>query len=129
MARALQPDEFRDVLQVLAEDVALAFRDDRNVAQPEGEQLLAAAGIVRHVDDDVVYLLFRKKLFRSEAAASPRLEKQDELFGWCVHVAIRALRGKEDRCRQAYYPLRPSVKPERSRGFMNVGPVSGSAML
>jgi hypothetical protein len=27
----------------------------------------------------VVYLLFRKKLFRSEAAASPRLEEEDEL--------------------------------------------------
>jgi hypothetical protein len=28
----------------------------------------------------VVYLLFRKKLFRSKAAASPRLQEQDEFF-------------------------------------------------
>ena len=95
MAGALQPDELGDVLEVLAENVALALGDDRNVTQSQRQQLFTAAGIIRHVDNDVVYLLFRKKLFRSEAAASPRLEKQDELFGGCVHVGSGMLKGRD----------------------------------
>jgi hypothetical protein len=85
VAGALQPDELGDVLEVLAKNVVLAFRDDRYVANTQGQQLFPAAGIIRNVDDDVVYLLFRKKLFRSEAAASPRLEKQYEFFVYGAH--------------------------------------------
>jgi len=84
VAGTLQADELRHVLEVLSEDEVLALRDDGNVAYTELEQLLTAARIVRNVDDEVVYLLFRKKLFRSEAAASPRLEEKCEFVG-CAH--------------------------------------------
>ena len=80
MAGALQSDELGDVLEVLAEDVVFALRYDGNVAYTQRQQLFAPARVIRNVDDEVVYLLFRKKLFRSEAAASPRLQKEDELL-------------------------------------------------
>ena len=80
MAGALQADELGDVLEVLAEDVVFALRYDGNVAYTQRQQLFAPARVIRNVDDEVVYLLFRKKLFRSEAATSPRLQKEDELF-------------------------------------------------
>ena len=80
MAGALQADEFGYVLEILAEDVILALRHHRHVTHAQRQQLFAPAGVIRNVDDFVVYLLFRKKLFRSEAAASPRLEEQDEFF-------------------------------------------------
>jgi hypothetical protein len=118
VARALQPYEFRDILEILPEDIALALRDDRNVAQTQGQQLLTASGIVRDVDYDVVYLLFRKKLFRSETAASPRLEKQYEFLGWRVHVGSRTLeRGKGITRRLAYYPHRRSARPRMPTDF------------
>jgi hypothetical protein len=117
VARALEPDELRDVLEILPENVALALGDDRNVAQAQGQQLLTASGIVRDVDYDVVYLLFRKKLFRSEAAASPRLEKQYEFLVWRVHVGSRALKRKGITRRLAYYPLRRSARPRLSADF------------
>ena len=84
MPGALEADELGDILEVLAEDVVLALRDDRHVAHAQGQELFPPAGVIRNVDDDVVYLLFRKKLFRSEAAASPRLQKEDELLV-CAH--------------------------------------------
>jgi len=80
VAGALQADELGDVLEVLAEDVVFALRYDGNVAYTQRQQLFAPARVIRNVDDEVVYLLFRKKLFRSEAAASPRLQKEDELL-------------------------------------------------
>jgi len=42
--------------------------------------LFPPAGIIRNVDDDVINFLARKKLFRPETAASPRLQEQDEFF-------------------------------------------------
>jgi len=80
VAGALQADELGDVLEILAEYVVFALRYDGNVAYTQRQQLFAPARVIRNVDDEVVYLLFRKKLFRSEAAASPRLEEQDEFF-------------------------------------------------
>ena len=84
MSRALEPDELGDVLQVLPEDVVAAFRDDRHVAHAQLEQLLPPAGVVQHVDHDVVYLSTRKKLFRPQTAASPGLREEHEFFG-CAH--------------------------------------------
>jgi hypothetical protein len=78
VAGALQADELGDVFQVLSEDVILALRYHRHVAHAQRQQPLAAAGVVRDVDDLVIYLLFRKKLFRSEAATSPRLQEENE---------------------------------------------------
>jgi hypothetical protein len=89
---ALQPDEFRDVLEVLAKNVVLALRDDRHVAHAQGQESFPPTGIIRNVDDDVVNLLARKKLFRPETTASPRLQEQDESFGWSVHVGVIRMR-------------------------------------
>jgi hypothetical protein len=77
----LQPDELGDILEILAEDVVLALRDDRHVAEAQREELLAPAGVIQHVDHVVIDAFFRKKLFRSEAAASPRLGEENELVG------------------------------------------------
>jgi hypothetical protein len=81
----LQSHEFGDVLQVLAENVAIAFRYDRHVAHPELEQLGAASGVIQHVNGDEIDVFARKKLFRPQAAASPGLREQDELLGRDVH--------------------------------------------
>ena len=48
-------------------------------------QLFAAARIVLYIDDEEIDLVFRKKLFRSEAAASPGLGEKDELVCGEVH--------------------------------------------
>ena len=84
VARALEPDELGDVLEVLSEDVVSPLCDHRHVADAQREQLLPPAGILQHVDHDVVYASPRKKLFRPETAASPGLGEEDELFG-CAH--------------------------------------------
>jgi hypothetical protein len=60
----------------------IALREDRHLAQPVAlEQQLAAASIVQHIDDDEINSVFRKKLFRSEATASPGLGE--------VNVSVR----------------------------------------
>jgi hypothetical protein len=69
----------------LAEHIVLALGYHRHAAQAQREQFFTSTRIVDDVDNDVVYLLFRKKLFRSEAGTSPRLEKEDEFFDGRVH--------------------------------------------
>ena len=81
MPGALQTYKFRDVFKVLSEHELVPARDDRHVAYAELEQALAAAGVVQHVDRYKINFLFRKKLFRSKAAASPRLGEIHELVG------------------------------------------------
>ena len=88
MSRALQADELGDVLEVLAEDKVLAFRDDRHVAHAELQQPLASAGIVEHVDGFEIDAFTRKKLFRPETAASPRLGEENEFFGDSIHAGL-----------------------------------------
>jgi hypothetical protein len=44
------------------------------------EQALATGRIVQDINGDEINFFARKKLFRPETAASPRLGKQDELF-------------------------------------------------
>ena len=80
VAGALQADEFGDVFQILAKDELLAFGYDRYIAYAELEQAFAAIRVVEYVNGDEIYFFARKKLFRPETAASPRLGKQDELF-------------------------------------------------
>ena len=86
-----EADELGDVLEVLPEDELLALGDDRHIAHAVGEQPFAAAGVIEDVDGDEVDLLFRKKLFRSEAAASPGLGEEDELRAamGCVHEVLQ----------------------------------------
>ena len=85
MARAFKTDKFRYVFEFLAEYVFFALRYYRYAAKSKFEQFFTSTRIVQNINDNVVNLLFRKKLFRSEAGTSPRLQKQDELFDGCVH--------------------------------------------
>jgi hypothetical protein len=66
----------------------LAACDDRHGTHAKCHQLFAAAGIIEDVDGDEVDTFFRKKLFRSEAAASAGLRKEYELVGGGVHVRL-----------------------------------------
>ncbi len=86
MAGAVQPDEFGDIFEVLPEDKFGSLGHDRHVAHTERQQLFAAARIVQHIDREKIDAFFRKKLFRSEAAASAWLRKQDELIGDGFHA-------------------------------------------
>ena len=81
MPGAREADKFRDVFQILAEYELLAFGDHRQVANPVREQPFASAGVVEYVDRGEIDALFRKKLFRSQAAASPGLGEKRETFG------------------------------------------------
>lgn len=78
MPGAVQADEFSDVFEVLPENELLTFGHDRHIAHAEREQLFTPARVVQYVDRDEIDAFFRKKLFRSEAAASPGLGEQDE---------------------------------------------------
>ncbi len=73
MASAGETDEFGDVFQVLPEDEILASGDDGNVADAVGQQAVTTRRVVEDVDGNEVDLFARKKLFRPETAASPRL--------------------------------------------------------
>ena len=75
MAGAFKADKLRHVLQFLPEDIPIALGHDRDVAHTQCQQPLAATRVVQNVNDFVINLLFRKKLFRSEAGASPRLQE------------------------------------------------------
>jgi hypothetical protein len=81
VAGAGETDELGDVFQVLPEDEILASGDDGNVADTVGQQAVTARRVVEDVDGYEVDLFARKKLFRPETAASPRLGEEDELFG------------------------------------------------
>jgi hypothetical protein len=64
----------------------------------------------------VVYLLFRKKLFRSEAAASPRLGEEDEFFGDDVHVGNHPMKGTVQRTTRRERASRPRLSAVRPAG-------------
>ena len=117
VAGAVQADEFGDVLEVLAEDELFALGDDRHVAHAECQQVFAAARVVQHVDGDEVDVFFRKKLFRSEAAASPGLGEEHELVGdgMFMGALIRGWRSLLVRL-AAYLMRRSRVKHGARRG-------------
>jgi hypothetical protein len=85
MAAALQADEFGDVLQVLAENVFVAFGEHRHCLSPKSEQLRSCGWIVQHVPCEEADALFRKKLFRSQTTASPGLGEQDPCVANTFH--------------------------------------------
>ncbi|MEY4597534.1 MAG: hypothetical protein RLZZ445_331, partial [Pseudomonadota bacterium] len=58
----------------------IALGDNGNVAHAELEQAFTAGRVVQDINGDEIDFFARKKLFRPEAAASPWLGKQDELF-------------------------------------------------
>ena len=78
--------ECRERIQHLTECVFVALREDGHFAQPVlVEQKFAAAGVVEDVDHDHVNAVFRKKLFRSQAATSSRLGEVHVLVGVNFH--------------------------------------------
>jgi hypothetical protein len=80
MAGALEADKLGDILEVLPEYELIALGNHRNIAHAELEQAFAAGRIVQDINGDEIDFFARKKLFRPETAASPRLGKQNELF-------------------------------------------------
>jgi hypothetical protein len=90
---ALQADEFSDIFHVLAEDELAAFGQHRHALRAETEQLLFSRGIVQDIDGGIVYAFFRKKLFRTEAAASTGLREQDEFVIGDFHRHVLFLTG------------------------------------
>ena len=80
MAGALEADKLGDIFQVLPEYELIALGNHRNIAYAELEQAFAAGRIVQDINGDEINFFARKKLFRPETAASPRLGKQNELF-------------------------------------------------
>jgi hypothetical protein len=87
MTGAGETDEFGDVFQVLPEDEILASSDDGNIADTVGQQAVTTRRIVEDIDGNEVDLFARKKLFRPETTASPRLGEENKLFrfGGSVH--------------------------------------------
>ena len=82
-------------------------RDDRYGAQAKRLQFFTAAGIIDNVDGDVGDIFFRKKLFRSKTAASPRLGEENEFFAGIHARPVDLVSGIASG---AYYPPRASVK-------------------
>jgi len=80
MAGALEADKLGDIFQVLPEYELIALGNHRNIAYDELEQAFASSRIVQDINGDEINFFARKKLFRPETAASPRLGKQNELF-------------------------------------------------
>lgn len=80
MAGALEADKLGDIFQVLPEYELIALGNHRNIAYAELEQAFASSRIVQDINGDEINFFARKKLFRPETAASPRLGKQNELF-------------------------------------------------
>jgi len=80
VAGTLEADELGDIFEVLSEDELIALGDNGNVAYAELEQAFTAGRVAQNINGDEIDFFARKKLFRPEAAASPWLGKQDELF-------------------------------------------------
>jgi hypothetical protein len=93
MSGTLQADELGNIFQILSEYKLIAARNHGHVAHAVGKQFLFATGIVEYVDCDEVDIFFRKKLFRSETAASAGLRKEYEFVGDVVHERINFASG------------------------------------
>jgi hypothetical protein len=97
---AFQPDERGDILQVLGEDVASSTLEQRHLAGAEREQALEPRAIVHHVDRDVINVLLRKKLFRSQAGTSAGVNEESEQVGRCRHGRIIAQKRRDPAFRE-----------------------------
>ena len=86
VASALKSHELCDVFQVLSEDELFTSRDHGHVSHTELQQALATTLVVQDIDMIEGYAFARKKLFRPETAASPRLREQYELLSDGIHV-------------------------------------------
>ena len=113
MPAALQADELGDILQVLAENELIAARQHRHGANPQFSQPLECRWLVQYIERQEVDAFFRKKLFRSKAAASTRLGKENEssvdIFNGhngCFHRSVdRTSINRRRSCQSAiFYP-------------------------
>ena len=86
MAGTLEADELGDILEVLPEYELFAFGYNRHIAHTEFEQAFASCRIVQDIDGDEINFFARKKLFRPETTASPRLGEQYVLLFVGAHV-------------------------------------------
>ena len=75
MPCALDADELGNVFEVLTKNVLPRTGEHRHRSYPKLQKLLPPGGIVEDVDSGKGNLFFRKKLFRSKAAASARLRE------------------------------------------------------
>src|SRR5262245_21777749 len=86
MSRALDADELGHIFEILAKDELLASGEHGHGAHPEFKQLFPPGRIVQNVNSAEGDALFRKKLFRSKAAASARLSEQNKLIDDSFHI-------------------------------------------
>jgi hypothetical protein len=85
VAATLQTDELSDVFQVLTEDILIAIGQDRHGASAEFGQPLLGGRIVQYIERGEADSFSRKKLFRSEAAASAGLGVENKLVSGFFH--------------------------------------------
>jgi len=88
MPGTLQADEFGHVVEILAKNVFLAPGEHGNGTHAEPEQPRLPGRIVQDIDGAKLDAFLRKKLFRSQAAASAGLNKKDEWIGCAFHLEI-----------------------------------------
>ena len=94
MPGANESDEFGHIVEALSKNELVAFSDNRgHRSYAECQQLFSPAWIVQNVNRDKVDVFFRKKLFRSEAAASSRLGEQNKFVSCRVHMHLMMERG------------------------------------
>jgi len=75
VSRALHADKLGYVFEILTKNVLPFPREHRHRADAKLEKLVAPCGIIDNIDGGKEDLFFRKKLFRSETAASTRLRE------------------------------------------------------
>jgi hypothetical protein len=85
---ALQADELGNIFEILTENILVSPGQHGHAPGSEPQELLLARRIVQHVDGNEVDALFRKKLFRSKAAASTRLGKQNKIISGIFHKEL-----------------------------------------
>jgi hypothetical protein len=89
MTAPLQADEFGDIFEILAENILSPAGKHGHGERAEICELLTPIGIVQNIYRQKVDTFLRKKLFRSQAAASTRLGVQHELGFGVFHGVLR----------------------------------------
>jgi hypothetical protein len=82
----LHADKLGHVFEILTKNVLPRAREHWHRAHPKLEKLLAPCGIIDNIDGGEEDLFFRKKLFRSETAASARLGEQNKWVSEGFHL-------------------------------------------
>jgi hypothetical protein len=82
----LEADELGHVFEILAKNVLPASGEHGHAAHAKPEQTLLPGRVIQHVDGTELDAFRRKKLFRSQAAASAGLSEQGELIRLAFHI-------------------------------------------